>query len=228
MIDNPSTASIVSKDSKIVGKLEINLIPVDEDGESEVPDENFPDSPEELIDRRIDFLVNIIRAFDLPEDFCKDPFCEYTFFLSEERFSTPSVPGKIRSPEFKFRYHHTIEPVTDTLLNYLLKDSLCIKIYAFPDFNNKKEPAKKVPVPKKKKSKESSVNVSNNDSTRDISGSSFDSSDMQPQDKARSGFNVVKKNHDEYTNNFLNQDDYVDVKKDLKKHKAEKMTDGHR
>jgi hypothetical protein len=32
-----------------MGKLEVNVIPVDQDGESEFPEDNIPDDPEELV-----------------------------------------------------------------------------------------------------------------------------------------------------------------------------------
>ncbi len=32
-----------------MGKLEVNIIPVDQDGDSEVPEEFIPEEPEELI-----------------------------------------------------------------------------------------------------------------------------------------------------------------------------------
>jgi hypothetical protein len=32
-----------------MGKLEVNLIPVDTDGESEIPEENIPENPLDLI-----------------------------------------------------------------------------------------------------------------------------------------------------------------------------------
>lgn len=32
-----------------MGKIEVNIIPVDEDGESEVPEDKIPDEPEELV-----------------------------------------------------------------------------------------------------------------------------------------------------------------------------------
>jgi len=112
-MDNPATVSIVGTNSQIVGKLDINIIPVDTDGESEVPDEYLPETPEDLINNRIDFIVEIKKAYELPEDFCKDIFCEYTFYINEEKFTTPPVPGQNRSPEFNFRQLHTIEPCTD-------------------------------------------------------------------------------------------------------------------
>ena len=71
-----------------MGKLEVNIIPVDMYGDSEIAEDNIPDEPEDLIGQRIDFVVEISRAVELPIDFCKDVFCEYTFFLGEEKYNT--------------------------------------------------------------------------------------------------------------------------------------------
>ncbi len=94
LIDSPMTVSIVGSNSGIMGKLEVNVIPVDEDGESDVPDDLIPDNPNELEGRRIDFIVEIKRAFDLKEDFCKDVYCEYTFYLDNNKYMTTVLPGK--------------------------------------------------------------------------------------------------------------------------------------
>jgi hypothetical protein len=48
----------------------------------------LPENPEDLQGQRIDFFVEIKRAFDLPEDFCKDIFCKYQIYLGEEEFAT--------------------------------------------------------------------------------------------------------------------------------------------
>ncbi len=48
LMDNPALVSIVGKDSKIVGKLEVNIIPCCEDGDIEIPEDMLPESPEDL------------------------------------------------------------------------------------------------------------------------------------------------------------------------------------
>jgi len=45
-----------------MGKLEVNIMPVDEDGESEVSEDIIPEEPEDLIGKRIDFVVDIKQA----------------------------------------------------------------------------------------------------------------------------------------------------------------------
>lgn len=63
------------------GKLELNILPCDESGTDEPPDEIIPEAPEDLIDQRIDFHVKIKQAYELPEDLCRDVFVEYGFYL---------------------------------------------------------------------------------------------------------------------------------------------------
>lgn len=45
IIDNPVTISIISPTSQVIGKLDINIVPVDQYGESDIPEDLIPDSP---------------------------------------------------------------------------------------------------------------------------------------------------------------------------------------
>lgn len=56
-IDNPARISIIGSTSSVNGKLEVNVIPCDTDGEGEFPEEIIPDSPTDLVGQRIDFIV---------------------------------------------------------------------------------------------------------------------------------------------------------------------------
>jgi hypothetical protein len=40
-----------------MGKLEMNVFPVDIEGEPDIPDDMIPDDPRDLIGHRIDFVV---------------------------------------------------------------------------------------------------------------------------------------------------------------------------
>lgn len=53
------------------------MVPIDSDGNDDLADDDLPDSPEDLLNRRIDFYVQIKGAKDLPSNFCKDVFVEY-------------------------------------------------------------------------------------------------------------------------------------------------------
>lgn len=107
-----------------MGKLEVNIIPVDKDGESEVDEDIIPDDPEDLIGERIDFIVEIKQAQELPINFCRDIQCEYQFYLGEEKYQTIKVEGKYTDPQFNYRYHHTIEYCSNNFVEYLKKESV--------------------------------------------------------------------------------------------------------
>lgn len=107
LIDNPVQIELIGTNYENHGKLEVNVVPVDTDGNDEIPDEQLPDAPEDLLDRRIDYQVQIIRATDLPSNFCKDVFVEYQIYLNEQVFRTESIEGKSREPEFNYSKQHT-------------------------------------------------------------------------------------------------------------------------
>lgn len=80
LIDNPATVNLIGTTFEVHGKLDVNIIPVNPDGSADEL-EFIPEEPTDLIDQRIDFTVQIDRASDLPEDLCRDVYCEYQFYL---------------------------------------------------------------------------------------------------------------------------------------------------
>lgn len=133
LIDNPSQVSIIGSNLQVMGKLEVNVMPIDEDGESEIAEDRIPDEPSELVGQRIDFVVEISKAIDLPDNFCKDVYCEYTFFLSEEKFATTQVIGKDINPIFDFKNHHTVEYCSENFIEYLKNDSVRLLTLIYSD-----------------------------------------------------------------------------------------------
>ena len=137
LIDNPHTVSLIGSDQKgLVGKLEVNILPTDETGWEEPPEDLIPNQPEDLIGKRIDFVVIIERALDLPENFWRDVYCEYSFFLDDQVYSTPTIPNKHRSPVFDYRFHHSLI-VTENTIKYLKNNAIWLKVYGYPDNEHK-------------------------------------------------------------------------------------------
>ena len=96
LIDNPVVINLIGTTFKTHGKLDVNIIPIGPEGQSmeEMPDELIPEEPEELLGQRIDYVVQINKALDLPSNFCRDAYVEYCLFLSEEKHKTDVVKGK--------------------------------------------------------------------------------------------------------------------------------------
>ena len=131
---------------QVYGKLDVNIVPVNQEGGVEL--DFIPDEPADLIDQRIDFVVQIDRATELPENLCRDVYAEYSFYLDQTKYRTKTVEGKNRNPEFEYKKLHTIDYATKMLVDYLEKETLCIRLYGFADVGPKK-PKQAKPVAKK-------------------------------------------------------------------------------
>lgn len=75
MIDNPATVNLIGSTYEVHGKLDVNIIPVNPDGSEDL--DYIPEDPSELFDQRIDFIVKIDKASELPDDLCRDVYVEY-------------------------------------------------------------------------------------------------------------------------------------------------------
>ena len=49
LIDNPATISIIGTTSAINGKLEVNIVPVDSNGDPDISEDLLPEAPMDLI-----------------------------------------------------------------------------------------------------------------------------------------------------------------------------------
>jgi hypothetical protein len=83
LIDNPVTPKLIGSTFEVHGNISLNLVPVNPDGSGgDTGDLDFiPEDPTDLIDQRIDFIVQIDNITDLPEDMCRNVFVEYQFYL---------------------------------------------------------------------------------------------------------------------------------------------------
>lgn len=97
---------------------------------------------------------------NLPEDFCRNIFCEYEFYMDKVVYRTEATTERNRDPVIDYCHHHTVEIVTKFLLDYLNEGKLTIKIYGQQDV--------------KGKSNASSLNTSNlNSSKSTVDNSGF-------------------------------------------------------
>ena len=137
LIDNPAQINLIGRTFEVFGKLNVNIIPVDPNGSEDLPDEMIPDEPEDLLDQRIDYIVQIDCATDLPINFCRDTYVEYQLYLNEERFKTNIVQGSNRNPSYNYARQHTQEWVTDGFIKYLKEEFLVFRVYGFAEIKKK-------------------------------------------------------------------------------------------
>jgi len=148
LLDNPIDLTIVG-DTGQVGMLDVNLIPVDPNGEEiEEDDERFDefvDDPTQLLGNRLDFKVTIGTAEFTREDLV-EPYVNYQLMVQDpvteklkmETFTTEKGQDNQASIEFNYSRQHTFHKVTQECLEYLLHNNLCFEIHAAPQIDKRR------------------------------------------------------------------------------------------
>ena len=92
LIDNPRKLPIVATNSSIVGEIFINIVPCEEDGNEDMKEDLLPKEYFYLLKKRGTGLTKRLtheeearldKIENLPEDFCRNIFCEYKFYMDE-------------------------------------------------------------------------------------------------------------------------------------------------
>lgn len=114
-------------------------MPCDPSGDPDgIAEEMFTDNPADLKGHRMDFIVEINHASDVPAESCKDMFVEYQFYLDEEVHRTPVCEGAASNPVFSYRKQHTVEYVSDGFLKYLDEKQLCFNVFGILNIAQKR------------------------------------------------------------------------------------------
>lgn len=87
-MDNPVEIPIVATNNMIYGKLHMNIVPCEEDGNEEINEDLLSDDPMDYLDQTLDFKVQISHISNLPEDFCRNIYCEYEFYMDKQKYTT--------------------------------------------------------------------------------------------------------------------------------------------
>lgn len=129
LMDNPRDVPIVATNNQIYGQLHINLVPCEQDGNEEIDEDLLNDDPQDLLNQSLDFKVQISHISNLPEDFCRDIYCEYEFYMDKTKYTTQICQGKNTAPQMNYSKQHHVDCVTQLLINHLLEDKMTIKIF---------------------------------------------------------------------------------------------------
>ena len=137
LMSNVSSISIISPDGNTMGQLDVDIIPHDEN-ENEY--DEVPESPSELIGQSLMFKVSIIGVKNLPVNFCRNLKVEYqTFYDRQINYTKMYNENDSNLTEFKIgeEIEHRIDYLTKEDVDYLEKEKLCFKVYAFEDVEKK-------------------------------------------------------------------------------------------
>ena len=137
LMSNPSSISIISPTGTVMGQLDVDIIPHDESG---LEYDEVPDSPSELIGQSLNFKVSIIKAKNLPVNFCRNLKIEYQTFY-DRQINTTKLYNENDSnlTEFKIgeEFEHKIDYLTKEDVDFLEKEKICFKVYAYEDVEKK-------------------------------------------------------------------------------------------
>ena len=130
LMNNCIGIPIISVNGENEGSIIVDVIPVDENGNTF---EEIPEDPNDLIGENFKFIVEIKEVKDLPEYFCKGLQVEYTSFSDNKNYKTKKYneEGKETSFIIGEKFEHEISYLTEEDVDFFLKDKICFKIYAY-------------------------------------------------------------------------------------------------
>ena len=120
-----------------MGQLEVDIIPHDENDNEY---DEVPESPSELIGQSLCFKVVIISAKGLQPNFCRNLKIEYQTFYDRQVNNTKLYnENDSNLTEFKIgeEFEHKIDYLTKEDVDFLEKEKICFKVYAYEDVEKK-------------------------------------------------------------------------------------------
>ena len=137
LMSNPFSMSIISPNGTVMGQLDVDIILHDENDNEY---DEVPESPSELIGQSLCFKVCIIGVKNLPQNFCRNLKVEYqTFYDRQINYTKLYNENDSNLTEFKIgeEIEHKIDYLTKEDVDFLEKEKLCFKVYAFEDVEKK-------------------------------------------------------------------------------------------
>ena len=125
LMSNPSSINIISPIGNVMGQLDIDIIPHDENDNEY---DEVPDLPNDLIGQSLCFKVSIIGVKNLPEHFCRNLKVEYqTFYDRQVNYTKLYNENDSYLTEFKIGedIEHKIDYLTKEDVEFLEKEKLC-------------------------------------------------------------------------------------------------------
>ena len=136
LMNNCISIPITSVNGYNEGTITVDIIPVDEEGNTF---DEIPEDPFDLIGEKFKCIVDIKEVKDLPDYYCKGLQVEYTSFSDDKIYKTKKYneEGKETSFTIGERFEHEIPYLTSDDIEFFLRDKVCFKIYAYETVEKK-------------------------------------------------------------------------------------------
>ena len=142
LIGNQSELAIVSPKGNMIGKLEVDVAPHDDEGNEF---DEVPETPSELIGQCLQYKVCIYGVKNIPKNFSNELKVEYQCFHDHTNISTKlynklgdekkdknviDVDEESVTIQINEEFEHKIDYLTKEDIEYIEKEKLCFKLYA--------------------------------------------------------------------------------------------------
>ncbi|XP_052103729.1 kinesin-like protein KIF28P isoform X1 [Mytilus californianus] len=124
-LDSEETLTITNYKGVELGHIECAIEPCSAKG-GPLPEDDFVDSPDELIGQELHFKMKINHARGLPQNIAKS-YCQYKVYLDNEYVKTPEVESM--NPNFTHEKLFHFKPVTQQLVGYLQDSAIVIEVW---------------------------------------------------------------------------------------------------
>ncbi|KAJ8309975.1 hypothetical protein KUTeg_011840 [Tegillarca granosa] len=128
-LDIEENLNITNYKGEVQGHLDVQIIPVDSKGQT-LGEDDFVDSPEELVGGELCFNFKINNARGLPQTIQKS-FCKYNFYLDDKAEKTKEIDGTM-NPDFNYCKLFKFKPVTSQkfkMSEYLQNEAVVIEVW---------------------------------------------------------------------------------------------------
>jgi pSer/pThr/pTyr-binding forkhead associated (FHA) protein len=139
LFDNPATLHIISSSGGEAGSLRMNIVPVTPE---DIPMDDGPETPEELIGSSINFRVEIEEVTGIPLSHANNVYCAYDLGALGMR-STATCHGYNEHPVFNYSEIFREVQVDRLLCDFLQTKILGIRVYGVGMASRIERPAPK-------------------------------------------------------------------------------------
>ena len=170
LMSNKSELSIINPhNGKLMGLIEIDIIPHDENNNEF---DEVPEDPHELIGQSLFFKVVIYNIKNLPHNFCKNLRIEYQSF-DDKSINYTKIYNQNENKQCEFsigeEFEHKIDYITKEDIEYLEKENIKFKIYAYEDVEKKgKIKREENKIEEKKKEEKKVVNIQKSSTNKNL------------------------------------------------------------
>eukprot|EP00993_Chasmostoma_nieuportense_P003205 NODE_393_length_2304_cov_132.810289_g364_i0.p1 GENE.NODE_393_length_2304_cov_132.810289_g364_i0~~NODE_393_length_2304_cov_132.810289_g364_i0.p1 ORF type:complete len:680 (+),score=185.19 NODE_393_length_2304_cov_132.810289_g364_i0:81-2120(+) len=105
-------------------QLIVNIYPVDSKGCSTLDNIKTKNGPKELLGHRVDFVVHIISAKNIPAAFSHCVYCKYVYKWAEKDSYKTNDVADCSDPDFDFKKRFAFSKMNQGLVDYFMSDNV--------------------------------------------------------------------------------------------------------